>query len=373
MVKKWIFRVLALAVVVFFMLQTKKLFDNIKHGAFSIKSLEELESASLVISDDKITISSDKPKEESKPTSIEEPKEEPKEEPEMVYEPSTKTGDDFYLDLSNIKSWESGEYDKETGLEAEHKRRLRYPELIAIECPKYNIILSEDIKLRICEYNSDESLIRYVECVNGETFEATSEGEFISITLMKIEKEKTMSPGQWGRRFSDGIKVLICTDKWLDYSNEEEGNLVTGSYDADSNLTELLLSGKDDELADAIWYSQIENDIYGVTGSVLNNGNQTYYFSTSEGDDNNSGLSRDNPKKNVEAFSGMSNVNLLLKCGDAFNMTKEFNLGSNCIYAAYGQGRRPVLSFYRDLDVRFTQSKGVKNIWEADLSSLEPK
>ncbi|SCX18175.1 hypothetical protein SAMN02910339_02546 [Lachnospiraceae bacterium YSD2013] len=367
MVKKWITRVLVLGIVLFVMFKTKGFFDDLKDGTYAHEIVPVLESQS------KNNSSQKENKEKESVSSSAEPAESVVSVPEEVYEPSDKTGDDFYLDLSQIKMWESGEYEETTGEKVEHRRRLRYPDLIAIECPKYNINVSDGYKLRICEYDAEESLIRSMELTDGDVFEPSKEGEFFSVTIMKIGNENSLSPGQWGRVFESGIEVIICTDKWQDFSGEEVGDLITGEKDTQTmgNLSEYLLAGKDDELADIIWDKQIVNGLYTLTAEELDNGNPTYYVSSSGGNDANSGLTPDSPKKNLEFFSGMSNVNVLLKCGDTFRVSKGISLGNDCIYAAYGQGVRPTIDYYGTLDVVFTPTKGIANMWEADLSALD--
>lgn len=363
MVKKWITRVLVLGIVLFVMFKTKGFFDDLKDGTYAHEIVPIMEAQSKNNSSKKENKGSDTP------ASVEEPVESV---PEKVYEPSDKTGDDFYLDLSYVKMWESGEYDEATGEKVEHRRRMRTPDLITIECAKYNINISEGYKLRICEYSADEALIRSKEFVDEDVFEPSREGEYFSVTLIKIGNENSLSPGQWGRLFESGIEVIICTDKWQGYSGEVEGSLIEGRSvnHSDADFVSLLLSDRDDELSELIWNEQIANEIYTLSADELNNDRTTYYVSSSEGNDDNPGLSRDTPKKSLDFFSGMSNVNVLLKCGDSFDVSNEMKIGSNCIYAAYGSGSRPKINFYRAFDVKFVPSKGISNVWEADFSDF---
>ena len=368
MVKKWITRVLVLGIVVFLMFKTKGLFDDLADGTYAHEVLRVDNIYGKSSSGQKSGDNSDADK---NVTAVSEEDVAP--EPEIAYEPSEKTGDDFYLDLSYVKMWESGEYDETTGEKAEHRRRMRHPDLIAIECAKYNINVSEGYKLRICEYDSENGFIRSMELIDGNVYEPSREGEFFSVTLMKDGNENSLSPGQWGRVFESGIEVIICTDKWQDFSGNEVGSLILAEEGSQvtKNLSDYLLAGKDDELADILWNKQIVNELYTLTAEELDNGNPTYYVSSSDGDDSNSGLTPDSPKKKLDFFSGMSNVNVLLKCGDTFRMPKGISLGNNCIYAAYGQGTRPEINFYRELDVKFIASDTISNMWEADLSALD--
>ena len=379
MAKKWITRVLVLLIVGFVMFKTKGLFDDLADGTFAHEVLtyenvygrseSEGKQNNTSTANAEISTSTDTTTSVSSVTSADVSAS----EPEVTYELSEKTGDDFYIDLSHYVVWESGEYSKDSGEKADNKRRLRYPELIQIECPKYLIQLSDGYKLRVCEYNEAKEFIRSISLENGDSFLPTKDGEFFSVSIIKKEGEKSMSLGQWSAAFSKGVELIICTEKWIDYSVSDLGNLITGSTNGlkGKSLSDLLLMGQDRELSSALWAYQIESGIYSLNGEELNNGNPTYYVSSSEGDENNSGLNPENPKKKLDGFSGMSNVNILLKCGDTFKVSKEIRLGSNCIYAAYGDGERPVLDYYRELKVSFSPSDGIKNVWEADLSGLE--
>ena len=136
------------------------------------------------------------------------------------------------------------------------------------------------------------------------------------------------------------------------------------------SLVDLLLNNQSEELADKLWESQIANGVYSLTQDELNKNMITYYVSSSEGDDNNLGLSPNEPKKTFDQFSGKSNITILLKCGDVFEMEEGFAAGSGCIYATYGQGSRPVVSYYHELNVPFVHLDGYANIWVADLLNV---
>lgn len=146
-------------------------------------------------------------------------------------------------------------------------------------------------------------------------------------------------------------------------------NVVATAYSAES-LVDLLLNNQSEELADKLWESQIANGVYSLTQDELNKNMITYYVSSSEGDDNNLGLSPNEPKKTFDQFSGKSNITILLKCGDVFEMEEGFAAGSGCIYATYGQGSRPVVSYYHELNVPFVHLDGYANIWVADLLNV---
>lgn len=144
---------------------------------------------------------------------------------------------------------------------------------------------------------------------------------------------------------------------------------ITSAHSPES-LVDLLLSNQSIELAEALWESQIANGAYSVTTEELNRNMLTYYVSSSEGDDANLGLSPKEPKKTLEQFSGKADITVLLKCGDVFEMTDKFMAGNNSIYSTYGQGSRPVVSYYRRLEAEFTRMQDFPNIWVADLQNM---
>ena len=141
-------------------------------------------------------------------------------------------------------------------------------------------------------------------------------------------------------------------------------------YEVDM-LVDALLEGESEQLADYLWENQIANGVYEVTKDDLNKNMLTFYVSSSEGDDNNMGLSPDSPKKTLGQFSGRSDITVLLKCGDIFELENSFSAGNGCVYATYGKGKRPVVSFYQKFEVPFEKVTGYKNVWVADLVDVE--
>lgn len=136
-------------------------------------------------------------------------------------------------------------------------------------------------------------------------------------------------------------------------------------------LVEHLLNNESILLAEKLWQSQIASGAYKVTQDELARNNLTFYVSSSDGDDNNLGLSPKEPKKTLQQFSGKSHITVLLKCGDVFEMEEGFLAGNGCIYATYGSGNRPVVSFYKKLSVPLERMTEYNNVWMADLLGTE--
>lgn len=375
MVKKWVYRILALGLILFVLLKTRDYYST------EVNAYVQAQAEQRAIWDAKGEYAKqlkEKEAEEAKETVKEEAEvysakeDEVSEEPEIIYEPSEATGDDFFFDFSQYSLMESGEYLLDSGEKADQKRRLRYPELFEIDCPEYIITISEGFSFALCEYDADGKYIRGMLLSSGEKFCPCKQGAFFSVTLRKNEGEKSLSLGQWSGVLAGDFEAVICTENRLEYSISDLGNLIFASEEAFSgSMADLLLSSKDDELAEIVWQEQVRNDIYTLSGEELDNGNVTYYVSSSEGNDANTGLDIKHPKKNLDAFSSISEVNVLLKCGDVFEITKPIKVGKNSVLAAYGQGSRPVLDFYRDFTVEFVKDDTFDDLWVADLSQMD--
>lgn len=210
MVKKWVYRIAVLVITIFIIAKTRQFYNS------EVKDYLTAQAEQRAIWDQKAENNRIFQEQQAQKK---EQKEEPDVEeaaPEVVFEPSEATGDDFFLDLGNYSLWESGEYSFEAGEKADQRRRLRYPELIEIECPEYFVVLSEGYTVSICEYDSQKTFIRKVMLKNGEKYSASKYGAYFSITLRRDENEKSLSPGQWSNIFSEGIDVKVLTQKWLE-------------------------------------------------------------------------------------------------------------------------------------------------------------
>lgn len=376
MIKRWIGRVLALAVIVGIIITTRTYFNNtvLPYAVAAQEQREKWDAQRAEIQQKQEEKEKQVSESENSETVTSSDNNESEDLTVSIFEPSEATGDDFYLNLGHFDLWESGEFDKDTGEKKDNKRRLRYPQLVEIECPEYQIKLSDGFSFVIVEYKDDNSFIRSEIVSSGEEYRATKDAAYFSITLFRKENEKSLSLGQWSNIMSDeAFEAVICTEMWLDMARSATGSLISGTeinVDA-KDMSEMLMNGKDDELAYVLWNKHIETGIYSLNYEDLDESRITYFVSSSEGDDNNSGLSIDKPKKSLAIFSGMSGVNILLKCGDTFNISEEFKAGSDSLYAAYGEGERPVISFYRDLNVTFYKTDRYDNLWVADLSNLD--
>lgn len=281
--------------------------------------------------------------------------------------------DIFLLDLSFLDVWESGDYDLEDGTAVKNKRRLRYPVYIEREYDSYRIELPDSLTLTVFEFDGASDYLGSQTCKDGESYDPKPETTRFTVSLRRDYLEKNMSPGQWNAFFQNAVTIRISHGEVSVFAIDEEEVLCTTSNGITSGekLARALLNHDSESVADGLWHNLILNQAYHLQGKELNNGNLTIYVSSSEGSDDNHGLSPLYPKASLDAYSGRSNINILLKCGDTFSMSDTFVVGSNSVYAAYGEGKRPVLNYYRKLSLVFEEVEGYENIWVADLSMLD--
>ncbi len=104
-------------------------------------------------------------------------------------------------------------------------------------------------------------------------------------------------------------------------------------------------------------------DLYEIKGTK-------YYFST-EGDDNNDGLSPETPKKTLEAIEALPLKDgdaILFKRGNIFRFARTLTLISGTTYGSYGKGMKP--AFYgspEEYAQNDTWKEVAPNIWEIDF------
>lgn len=285
---------------------------------------------------------------------------------------SADAGDVFLMDMGYFILWESGDYSQQDGSSIENKRRLRYPDYIDRMHDTYLVELSESLNINIFEFDGSMNYLGCTTYENGDYFVPKADTAQFTASVYRNYSEKSMSYGQWNAFFGNDLTIRISHGDVSVFELEKDKVLCTdsGYFTPAGELADALLNNDSRTLADGLWNNLILNDIYSLTGHDLDNGNLTIYISSSEGCDDNHGLSPQYPKASLDAYSGMSNINILLKCGDTFKMNNSFVVGSNCVYAAYGEGERPVLDYYRELNLIFEEVDGCNNVWAADISGL---
>lgn len=281
--------------------------------------------------------------------------------------------DVFLMDMSHYALWESGDYSQDDGAAITNKRRLRYPSYIEKRHDSYLVELSENLNIIIFEFDCAMNYLGCQTYTAGDYYVPNSDTVQFTMSLHRTYSEKSMSPGQWKKFMADGVTIRISHGDTSIFELEKDKVLCTTSeeWTSEAELVDALLNNDGKTVATGLWHNLILNEVYHLTGNDLDNGNLTVYVSSSEGSDENHGLSPLYPKASLDAYSGMSEVNILLKCGDTFEMSNTFKAGNNCIYAAYGEGDRPILSFYRELELEFEEVETCENVWVADISMLD--
>lgn len=137
-----------------------------------------------------------------------------------------------------------------------------------------------------------------------------------------------------------------------------------------SQIADELIDKSSNDAASMVWSNQCMSGITEMSEEELSHNMVTYYFSSSEGNDANNGLSPEKPKKNPSSLSTVSGINILLKCGDTFSMSQGITLKSNTVLGCYGQGDRPILDFRQELIASWEKVKGYNNLWKADFKDI---
>ena len=101
-----------------------------------------------------------------------------------------------------------------------------------------------------------------------------------------------------------------------------------------------IIDNNSDIIRDFFWSNIDEN--------IVSKNSYVYYVSSSEGNDINSGLSKEKPKKSLVFAHGIDGITILLKAGDVFDMSDTLYLGSNVTLATY-DGVGCELNYYQQL------------------------
>lgn len=155
--------------------------------------------------------------------------------------------------------------------------------------------------------------------------------------------------------------MIFCILILCSCSTKQDTEHIQNEYDsAETDLS--AESPKDSDTVDDMkvdvtdYYTIVNERIEQIKNSenyVQPNGT-VYYISSSEGDDNNDGLSPETPWKTCgninnllgnetwsigESFEGAT---FLFKRGDIWYRDKIYNILANCIYSTYGEGEKPI-------------------------------
>ena len=150
------------------------------------------------------------------------------------------------------------------------------------------------------------------------------------------------------------------------YRNNIDGK----NYSGPEKLTEKLLN-KDADVADCLYRDQIINGASYDLSEAIDSKRTILYVSDSEGNDRNTGLSPEKPKKSLPPLSEFASVAILLKAGDTFPMDGYFYVGAETVIGSYGEGPRPILDFTKKIEEPFVKIRETENVWAVDLSKTD--
>ena len=281
--------------------------------------------------------------------------------------------DVYLLDLADTILLESGDIDTENGDLIEHRRRVRTKDFHEIKLDKYDITIQTDFELLIYEYDKDFNYIKFITFDKNDVYKPSRNASYFKVVLKAStwDIEKTLSFGQWYERLSKGLKAKVSFGdlEKVNFLNNNISVSVSKNSTAQELQNALINDSKD--LSIFHWNALVSNGIYTIPKSILNLEKRKTYYVSANGDDNNSGLSTKYPKKTLEQFSGINNINIMIESGFTYNVSSGFNVGSGVTIASYGNGNRPILDFYRELNVSFSKVDGYDNLYVTSLKNFK--
>ena len=298
---------------------------------------------------------------------IDDPIEDPIDEPTPI--PEFPKGPDLYLlDLSVI-SLTNGDLDNTTGEGIENGRRMRTSKFYSIKYEKYNVDITKDFGLTVYEYDENQNYLgNHITFTDTSYYTPSENAKYFKLTLRApSSKEKSYSNGQWYKVLAQGnpiARLYVGDVASLKERNKYIFMEVENTISAEE-IQDDLLNNKE-RIADDVWHAIVSNGLYDPS---IDANKKTYYIS-GNGDDNNSGLTKDYPKRTADQFSSVRNLNLLFEAGYTYEFSKGFKVTDGVTIASYGKGSRPVLSFYRDLNHTFTPVEGYDDLYVTDIHDL---
>ena len=280
-----------------------------------------------------------------------------------------KVDDVYFLDLKIIGMYDLGDLDHNTGQLIENGRRIITKKYYEIRNEEYDVLISEDYKITIYEFDSNKVYLGYKEFTSDSKYTPSENVKYFKVVLSAVPKdiEKTLSSGQWGRILgTSSFKARISVGDIDGLKDKNELVTVKALKKVSAATIRNDIFNNNDEVSNDVWNALVYNKVFSPN---INTNKKTYYISE-DGDDKNSGLSMAYPKRTLDSVAGEANVNILLKCGDTIYSSKSFTVSNGVTISSYGEGNRPVLSFYRNLNKKFTKVADADNIYVTDLTDL---
>lgn len=193
------------------------------------------------------------------------------------------------VSVSSTKDFALGVFDSATGEIINSGRRLVRSEYYPIYEQTITVSFNQEgYSAEIYEYDENNNFIKMTVASNGSNVSVTEKTRFIRFCIYRLENEKGLSLGQWGRLFSAGLEVTIdaseggndsvATDNA--YAPQPEAETVKTPHKAlYDEMLQMLMTG-DRSVHDI---SQYGLDIYELRAieSELREGEGHYYFAAS--------------------------------------------------------------------------------------------
>lgn len=111
---------------------------------------------------------------------------------------------------TSVNEWTSGEYSDTTGEAVTNKRRLASKDAFSVCEQTLEVSLaSEDVRLKVYEYDEDMNLVDVNVASDGEDVTVDDETRFVRFALYRTYSEKSLSLGQWAGIFAGGLEVEV--------------------------------------------------------------------------------------------------------------------------------------------------------------------
>lgn len=175
---------------------------------------------------------------------------------------------------SSTANWISGDYSEVTGETIENKRRLASKETYSICDQTLEVSLSsDDVRLKVYEYDNDMNLVNVNVTENGDDISVDSDTRFVTFSLYRTYSEKSLSMGQWGGIFSNGLEVNVVAK---DFDNTELAGEFEVEEPVEEEPAEEYVIGKSAGTTEFGFVPTAgESDIYNVLKEMLYTGDMS--------------------------------------------------------------------------------------------------
>lgn len=181
----------------------------------------------------------------------------------------------------------------------------------------------------------------------------------------------------YGRIVKDNIieeEYLSTQELETEYVEEEttpenaDEDIIEASTQVDNpkdNQAPIIGSESSAKISNPLNNTEYNNQVNALANSISTE--KTMYFSAN-GNDNNSGLDKDHPKKDPTSYIKKGNITVLLKSGDTFSFDHTIYLGSNVVISTYGGNSYAAVSLIQKSTSSFEVYDTSNDIYCADLN-----